>query len=79
MNEEKLTLKKSELDAVLKEKSCRNCAICLEGHNSTFKDQIDLITNLNKSLNKKRQENDGLLETINSQSKLLANISQNSF
>jgi len=72
-------MKQKELDTVLKEKKCKNCAICLEGLNSTHQDSIDLITDLNKRLNTKQLEAEKLLDSYNKQSKLLAEVSQQSF
>jgi hypothetical protein len=61
-NEEKITKHRKELETILKDKKCKNCPICLEGMNTQFKDQIELITDLNKKLNEKAIENDRLLD-----------------
>ena len=50
MNEDRYSKKCKELEVILKDKKCRNCPICLEGMNLQFKDQIDLITDLNKKI-----------------------------
>jgi hypothetical protein len=61
-NEEKINKHRKELETILKDKKCKNCPICLEGMNHTFKDQIDLITDLNKKLNEKSNDHDRLLD-----------------
>lgn len=78
-NEEKITKHRKELEVVLKDKKCKNCPICLEGINHSFKDQIDLITDLNKKLMEKSNENDRLLDQNNLSSKLIAEISSHNF
>lgn len=47
-HDEKLIKKSKQLEVILKEKKCKNCAICLEGKNLSSMDSIDLITDLNK-------------------------------
>ena len=78
-NEEKITKHRKELETVLKDKKCKNCPICLEGMNHSFKDQIDLITDLNKKLMEKSNDNDNLLEQNNLSSKLLAEVTSHNF
>jgi hypothetical protein len=78
-NEEKLAKKQKELETILKDKKCKNCPICLEGMNINFSDQIDLITELNKNLLSKSQENENLLEQLNKSNKLTSDICQHNF
>ena len=78
-NEEKLSKKQKELETILKDKKCKNCPICLEGMNLNFQDSIDLITDLNKNLLGKSQENEGLLEQLNKSNKLMADICSHNF
>lgn len=78
-NEEKTAKKAKELDTILKDKKCKNCPICLEGMNLSHLDQIDLITDLNKNIASKSQENDKLLEQLNLANKLCADISTHNF
>ena len=37
-NEEKIAKRTKELETILKDKKCRNCPICLDGMNHSFKD-----------------------------------------
>lgn len=73
-NEEKLAKKHKELETILKDKKCKNCPICLEGMNLNFHDQIDLITELNKNLLAKSQENEDLTDQLNNSQKLMSDI-----
>ena len=47
--------------------------------NHSFKDQIDLITDLNKKLMEKSNDNDHLLDQNNLSSKLLAEVTSHNF
>jgi hypothetical protein len=78
-NEEKIAKKQKELDTIIKDKKCKNCPICLEGMNFEYKDQIDLITELNKNLLSKSQQNDGLLEQLNKANSLMSEVCSHNF
>lgn len=73
-NEEKLMKKAKQLETILREKKCKNCAICLEGMNLSQMDQIDLITDLNKQVMQRGNEAEGLQEQLNQANKLLADV-----
>lgn len=78
-NEEKIAKKQKELDTIIKDKKCKNCPICLEGMNFEYKDQIDLITELNKNLLSKSQQNDSLLEQLNRANSLMSEVCSHNF
>ena len=79
MNDDRYAKKCKELEVILKDKKCRNCPICMEGMNLEFKDQIDLITDLNKKIFEQSQANEKLHNEMNVANKLISDISSNNF
>ena len=76
LHEEKLAKKQRELDST-KEKRCKTCPICTELKD--YADQIELITELNGSLMKTRQDYDGLQSQLTRANTLVAEVSECNF